>query len=114
MASTGARDVRITVVKKLNARDILDEELREISADVVRTEPECPLFQVGDAFVVSDPGAMPKDFPCAWAFSDIYRQIVHLGYGGSFPWVARKGEILVCCTDGVRPVIFKLEHIGPA
>ena len=109
----GARKVKITVVKKLNAKEILDEELQQISPDIVKNEPECPLFKVGDQFIVEGPGEMPKDFPCAWAFRDIYKEIVHLGYGGSFPWVPASDAVLACCTDGLRPVLFKIEAEGP-
>ncbi len=113
MAEIGARQVRITVVKKLNAKEILDEELQKLSPEVVANEPECPLFRIGDTFTVEGPGEIPTGFPCAWAFRDIYKEIVHLGYGGRFPWVPERDAILACCTDGLRPVLFKLEGIGP-
>ena len=114
MAEIGARKVRITVVKKLNARDILDEDLQAMSPGIVKNEPECPLFEVGDFFIVDGPGGMPKDFPCAWAYGDIYKEVVHLAFGGSFPWMHHGDRILACCTDGLRPVLFKLEGVGPA
>ncbi len=113
MAEEGARKVRITVVKKLSAREILDEELQKISPEIVSDEPVCPLFDVGDTFMVEGPGEMPAGFPCAWAFRDIYKEIVHLGYSGRFPWVPGKDAVLACCTDGLRPVLFLIEGIGP-
>jgi len=48
---------------------------------------------------------------CSWAFADIQRDITLLRLGGNFPWMKEKGTILSCCTDGVRPVTFKLERI---
>jgi uncharacterized repeat protein (TIGR04076 family) len=113
MPEIGSRKVRITVVKKLNARKILDAELQKLSPDVVANEPECPLFEVGDSFIVEEPVGIPMGFPCAWAFHDIYKEIVHLGFDGRFPCVPGQDAILACCTDGLRPVLFKLEAIGP-
>jgi uncharacterized repeat protein (TIGR04076 family) len=32
--------------------------------------------------------------------------------GGNFdPWVKEKGTAIACCTDGYRPVVFKIEAI---
>ncbi|RLB26553.1 MAG: TIGR04076 family protein, partial [Deltaproteobacteria bacterium] len=28
-----------------------------------------------------------------------------------YPWLKQKGVAIACCTDGLRPVIFKLERI---
>jgi uncharacterized repeat protein (TIGR04076 family) len=27
------------------------------------------------------------------------------------PWVEQKGAAIACCTDGYRPVVFKIERI---
>ncbi|MCK4693736.1 MAG: TIGR04076 family protein, partial [Anaerolineales bacterium] len=27
------------------------------------------------------------------------------------PWIKQSGTIITCCTDGLRPVIFKVERI---
>ena len=42
--------------------------------------------------------------------ADIQRDVAHLAMGGDFPWMKEKGEMVSCCTDGLRPVIFKLER----
>ena len=45
---------------------------------------------------------MPEKF-CAWAYADIRTYI---------PMVLGQGSpIAVCCTDGFRPVFFKVERI---
>jgi uncharacterized repeat protein (TIGR04076 family) len=33
--------------------------------------------------------------------------------GGEYttPWVEQKGAAIACCTDGYRPVVFKIERI---
>jgi len=98
--------VKITVVKKVNNKDLFgDTPPAECIA-----EPECPAVELGQEFVVKELPECPTGF-CAWAFSDIYRDIVHLFFGGDYPWMKEKGVVLSCCTDGCRPVIFKLERL---
>ena len=97
--------VKITVVKKINNKDMFGDK-PPVSFTAA---PECDRLQTGQEFI-SDEGRCPPDF-CAWAFADIQRDISHLRLGGDFPWIKEKGTALVCCTDGMRPVIFKLERI---
>jgi len=54
--------------------------------------------------------AMPPSF-CSWAWADIQRDVAHLAIGGDFPWIKQRGIMITCCTDGLRPVVFKLERI---
>ena len=30
---------------------------------------------------------------------------------GSYPWIDEEGVAISCCTDGMRPVIFRIERI---
>ena len=60
---------------------------------------------------ISKEGGYPEGFCCSWAFADIQRDLVHLRLGGDYPWIKEKGAILASCTDGARPVIFKLERV---
>jgi uncharacterized repeat protein (TIGR04076 family) len=32
-------------------------------------------------------------------------------FGGNYPWQEEPGISVTCCTDGLRPVIFKVERI---
>jgi len=96
--------VKITVVKKLNNKDMFGDE-PPVGFTVT---PECDKLEVGQEFVFD--GNFPAGF-CPWAFADIQRDIIHLRFGGDFPPMKEKGVMLSCCTDGVRPVIFKLERI---
>jgi len=97
--------VKITVVKKINNKDMFgDNPPAECTA-----APECDKLEVGQEFI-SEEGDYPPGF-CAWAFADIQRDIIHLLFGGSYPWIKEKGVTLSSCTDGCRPVIFKLERI---
>ena len=98
--------VKITVVKKLNNKDLFgNNPPAECTA-----EPECHELEVGQEFMVEGLVKCPPGL-CAWAFSDIYRDIAHLFLGGDYPWMKEKGAILSSCTDGCNPVIFKLERI---
>lgn len=96
-------DVKITVVKTLGTGDLFDEYA---SAGVT---PTCPRVDAGQEFL-SRGMQMPEGF-CSWAWADIQRDVVHLALGGDFPWMKQRGTTLACCTDGLRPVIFKLERV---
>ncbi|MBW1696557.1 MAG: TIGR04076 family protein [Deltaproteobacteria bacterium] len=98
-------DVKITVVKKLNNKELFgDNPPLEFTGAAL-----CDRFEEGQEFICKE-GQYPEGF-CSWAFADIQRDIVHLRFGGDFPWIKEKGAILSSCTDGARPVIFKLERI---
>ncbi|MFC2013187.1 TIGR04076 family protein [Chloroflexota bacterium] len=101
-----ASSVKITVIKKVNTNDLYENKLPCKIADW--QERECPLFNVGDEYVVKEDGFCPQGF-CGWAFADIQRDVVHMLFEGSYPWIEDKGVCISCCTDGLRPVFFKLE-----
>lgn len=96
-------DVKITVLKKLETGEVFSQFA---GADV---GPLCPRVEVGQEFV-SKGLQMPEGF-CSWAWADIQRDVVHIALGGSFPWIKQEGTMISCCTDGLRPVIFKLEAL---
>ncbi|MHA1187160.1 MAG: TIGR04076 family protein [Candidatus Heimdallarchaeota archaeon] len=52
---------------------------------------------------------MPEGF-CMWAWRDLYKDLSVLFFGGNF-WRKEKGTIHSSCTDGRKPVVFKLERI---
>ena len=96
-------DVKITVIKKLATDEVFDEYAVEDA------QPSCPGTKVGDEFVSKNMG-IPEGF-CSWAWADIQRDVVHLGLGGDFPWMRKPGTMITCCTDGLRPVLYKLERL---
>ena len=100
--------IKITVVKKVNSKDLYGET-PPAPFDEDRVLPECDRFEVGQEFIVDNHNC-PEGF-CNWAFADIQRDLVHILYGGYYPWMKEKGVAITCCTDGLRPVIFKLEVI---
>jgi uncharacterized repeat protein (TIGR04076 family) len=97
--------VKITVLQRLIHQDLIDAFMEP---DVV-TRP-CPRFADGQEFIVEDhPG--PEFCEAAW--NDIYKAYLTLASGGSFaPWMNRDDTAVVCCSDGIRPVFFKLERVA--
>ena len=93
--------VRITVLKRLLHQDLL----KEYADSIWET---CERLQVGQEFI-SDGVNMPRGF-CSWAWADIQKYVMTLARGGNFMGV-RPGRFVTCCTDGFRPVFFRLERI---
>lgn len=96
-------NVRITVLKRLFNKDVIDKYTEE-STDWV----PCQTLREGQEFV-SENVNMPREF-CSWAWADIQKYIMALARGANFVGV-KEGLFVTCCTDGFRPVIFKLERI---
>lgn len=101
-------EVKITVIKKMTTKDVYGKDFPVSLAESF--VQDCPRFSVGAEFVVKEDGACPPGF-CGWAFADIQRDITHLRFGGSYPWCQDKKVAISCCTDGLRPVFFKLQRI---
>ncbi len=98
--------VKITVVKKAFHQDLLDEYLHPDSKE--RGFGICSAFKEGDEFIVG--ASCPEGF-CGWAWADIQRDVMAVLFGNGFPWVAPENTAITCCTDGFRPVTFKLERV---
>ena len=94
-------DVKITVLRRPLNRDFLEEYADEIWTP-------CERLQDGQEFV-SQCVNMPEGF-CSWAWADIQKYVMTLARGGNFIGV-KPGVFVTCCTDGFRPVTFKLERI---
>ncbi len=94
-------DVRITVLRKTQNRDLLEQYAGSL------WQP-CDRLQEGQEFLSSGAN-MPNGF-CSWAWTDIHKYVVTLARGGNFLDV-QEGVFVTCCTDGFRPVLFKLERI---
>ncbi len=99
-ASTGDQalkkyGVKITVLKRGFEKEIIDQ---------LKSGPKsaCTRFSDGQEFTVKSQWSMPEKF-CEWAWADIRTYI---------PMVIGQGNrIAACCTDGFRPVFFKIERI---
>jgi uncharacterized repeat protein (TIGR04076 family) len=98
--------LKITVVKGLTAKDVFGENIPEYFGDNLGP---CSRQKVGQEFIM-DGTDCPEGF-CIWAFTDIFRDIRHIMRGGNYPWSRKPRVAFASCTDGKKPVIFKLERI---
>ena len=96
------KDVKITVIEMMEPKIF-----KELATEAMT--PQCTSVKLGQEFLSSSM-KMPDGF-CSWAWADIQRDVIHLATGGDFPWINTKGKMVSACTDGLRPVIFKLERI---
>ncbi len=98
---------KITVLKKMLYEDLAEEYcLNETGV--------CDAFEVGQDFIAIFPLKEPENFPCSGAWSNISNLVFVLMQGGNFgpsswKWMKDDRTMIACCTDGVRPVIFKIE-----
>lgn len=100
--------VKITVLKRLDPKDVFGEEV-PINPMTGKHHGVCDRYTDDQEFIVEEDLAMPEGF-CGWAWHDIYKDMSVLKFGGNFPWV-KEGEMVTCCTDGIRPVSFKMKRI---
>ena len=96
-------NVKITVMKKLGTKELWGDTAPSSSAEDV-----CPRFHVGDVYV-SERLTMPEGWASSWAWHDIFKEVLQLHLGGDF-FVDPGNVIYSCCTDGMRPVFFKIER----
>ena len=102
------KKVKITVLKRVDPEVIFNGNVPFSPSGKKYTV--CTRFIDGQDFTVERDLKMPENF-CPWAWRDIFKDISVLIFGGSFhPWV-EDGTQITCCTDGIRPVSFKLERI---
>ena len=98
--------VKITVLKRMSPGEVF----KKLPVTPASTLGECDLYENGQEFIVSENGRMPEGF-CGASWNAIYTSVRVLAFGGNMPWFKEKGVSVDCCTDGLRPVIFKLERI---
>jgi uncharacterized repeat protein (TIGR04076 family) len=98
---------KITVLKKMYNPGLANVYRR---SDV--HQGACPYYTEGQEFFIEHLGERPSDFFCDWAWNDLYKFILVMMTGGDFsPWMKDGNKFVACCTDGIKPVIFKLERI---
>lgn len=97
--------VKITVLKRFKPEEVFEK------CPVTRSTPMqvCNYFKDGQEFVVDKQTSdMPVGFcPSAWA--SLWPFVVMFGFGAKgLPW-NKEGVGILCCTDGLRPVVFRVE-----
>lgn len=96
---------KITVLRKMFNADF--------AKDYCQGNPTvCPRFQEGQEFLTDFD--RPEGF-CEWAWDDIYKYMLVFRSGGNLTdkiqWMKDRNTIIACCSDGIRPVVFKIERI---
>ena len=91
------KSCKITVLKKTIHNDLYKD---------IRGEEgkPCGVFEEGQEFILTSPYKPPEGF-CQWAWADIRHFILGA-------WFGREDATVACCTDGFRPVLFKVERIA--
>ncbi|MBR0092573.1 MAG: TIGR04076 family protein [Lachnospiraceae bacterium] len=99
--------VKIHVLKKG-----YDKELAEAFLTDGAEAGACPYHEVGDEFLYEGGAVMPEGF-CPYAWHDIYPVLSQLTAGRELTntWYKDPRVRVLCCTDAVRPVTFRLEQI---
>ncbi|HEY9766292.1 MAG TPA: TIGR04076 family protein [Chroococcales cyanobacterium] len=98
---------KITVLKRT-----LNEELAK--SYCVNEVTPCSIFKEGQEFIS---GFEKPDGFCDWAWNDLFKFVAAFLSNGSFAegvfegWLKDRDSMIGCCTDGIRPVIFKLERV---
>ena len=97
---------KITVIRRTVQQDLIDQYVGDAAPDF----GACDMFKDGQIFMLDDFPTMPEGF-CDWAWADIQRDVVGVAMGADYPWIKEPGLLISCCTDGLRPVIFKIERV---
>ena len=99
------KKVKITVLQTTLNKELAKEYgVKELSS--------CPMLKEGQVFYADY--AKPEAF-CDEAWKAIYQYVFALAHGAEnsvfyyHDWIEKPGVAIVCCNDGIRPVIFKLE-----
>ena len=106
MNMTTKGKLKITVLRRLDPSELFE------TLPVARRDwmVPCGFYEDGQEIIVGEELRMPEGF-CPSAWRAIYHNVRALGYGGTLPFHDEGNVAVSCCTDGLRPVIFKIEKI---
>ncbi|GAA0107601.1 TIGR04076 family protein [Clostridium tertium] len=98
--------VKITVLKKEFYKDYAEEYLTSGAL-----AGSCSELEIGAEFIYEGGAKMPNNF-CPYAWQDIYSSVSVLSGSKDIDntWYKNSKTKIICCTDGIRPVVFKLEQ----
>jgi uncharacterized repeat protein (TIGR04076 family) len=101
--------LKITVLKRMHNPELVNQYLKD---KVQKDFGLCDVFKEGQEFILNEPFSMPADF-CRWAWNDIQQSLTGLTSGDYTDTVYKDQNIVIAgCTDGLRPVIFKIEKFA--
>ncbi|MFX1252192.1 MAG: TIGR04076 family protein [Promethearchaeota archaeon] len=98
--------IKISVIKKFSPIDVFGHEIIDPPSGQVSTI--CSVFEEGQEFIVK--GLKKPDGFCDWAWHDLRKDLLVLIFGGDHSWTD-PNVMYTSCTDGKRPVCFKLERL---
>lgn len=107
--------IRITVLKA-DVETELAAQYGQLQPDGTRTTHPCPFFRPGDKFEFSLKNGITGGKFCEMAKNDLFTMMVGLAGKGAATPDGQKHLLapeICCCSDGLRPVFFKLEVIEP-
>jgi uncharacterized repeat protein (TIGR04076 family) len=97
---------RLTVLRTTLNKDFIDRFRNGVGES-------CPIFKEGQEFVLRSPWESPQGF-CDWAWADIRSYVLATAFGRAEafppPFGNPEGVFVACCSDGFRPVFFKIER----
>jgi len=94
--------VRITVLKCMDNRRVQETER------IGGASGPCEAFRAGQSFIAG--WEIPEGF-CTFAWADIHNDIKLIQCGGNPPHIKQDHTTIVCCKDGLCPVVFCIERI---
>jgi uncharacterized repeat protein (TIGR04076 family) len=98
--------IKISVVKGFTVEEVFQgEPPAHLPEDF--TSP-CPVHLEGQEFILDNSLGCPAGF-CSWAYADIQKDLVDLYFGSDY--YSEKRVNWVTCTDGLRPVVFRIERV---
>jgi len=98
--------IKISVIKRFSPEDVFGHEYK---TPIDRKVEKCSFFEEGQEWI-SENGKMPVGF-CSTAWVDLARSVHVLLFGGNYSDWSEDGISYNACSDGVRPVCFKLERL---
>ncbi len=90
-----AKGVRITVLKHA-----VQSEYQKYGGGEIKA---CTVVQDGQQFIAERPWNKPQGM-CDWAWADVRAYL-------PFLFAGERDQMVACCTDGYRPVFFRLERL---
>lgn len=102
----GKTKLKITVLRTLDPEKLFDP----LPVTLKQPLGPCEIFTEGQEIFVDETLKMPEGF-CETAWRNFNHNIRVLGYDGELPFFMETNLAINSCTDGMRPVIFKIERI---
>lgn len=99
---------KITVIKTSLNKEFVEEYVKKENRN---SFGPCEVFKEGQEFLVDPFNGLPVGF-CPWAWDDLYKVLFGFAADGNYGmWFENRNILIACCSDGTRPVYFKIEKI---